>query len=89
MDVGQTHADAILRDIIQAHGKLSVPAASVRPEDDLYQLGLSSLATVNLMLAVEERFGIVIPDEALTRETFQSVAALLALVHGLSGEDGA
>ena len=44
--------------------------------DDLYAAGLSSLATVDLMLAIEDRFGIEFTNAWLNRRTFSSIAAL-------------
>lgn len=75
-----------LREIVRTQGKLKVPAARIQPDDDLYRLGMSSLATVNVMLAIETRFDIEIPEKALNRETFRTIAALAALVREQSGE---
>ena len=69
-----------LVDIIRTQGKVTAPVARIGFEDDLYKLGLSSLATVNVMLEIEGRFDIEIPDEALTRDTFRTIASLAALV---------
>ncbi|WP_457824303.1 phosphopantetheine-binding protein, partial [Staphylococcus aureus] len=55
--------DTVLRQILQEHGKLSVSSLKIGPEQDLYALGVSSLATVSLMLAIEAAFTIEIPDE--------------------------
>ncbi len=79
----------LVRAVLQTHGKLAVPAASIKADDDLYKLGLSSLATVNVMLELESRLDTAIPDEALTRATFQTIAALSALVRSLGHRDGA
>lgn len=80
--------ESLVREILQSHGKLAVPAGSVKDTDDLYKLGLSSLATVNVMLELETRLGAAIPDEALTRATFQTIAALTALVRSLDKAAG-
>lgn len=53
------------------------------PSDDLYAAGLSSLATVDLMLAIEDRFGIEFTTEWLNRRTFSSVAMLRQAVVAL------
>jgi acyl carrier protein len=47
---------------------------------DLQDAGLTSMATVKLMLAIEAAFAIAIPDEALTPENFRSIGAIEALV---------
>ncbi len=80
-------AEHLVREILQTHGKLAVAAGSIAADADLYKLGLSSLATVNVMLALESRLDAAIPDEALTRATFQTSAALTALVRSLGDRD--
>jgi acyl carrier protein len=47
---------------------------------DLYDAGLTSMAMVKLMLAVEVAFDISIPDEDLHPDNFRSIAAVGALV---------
>src|SRR5271165_1670470 len=46
----------------------------------LNELGLTSLKMVNLMLAVELEFDIVIPQGDITPENFRSCATIVALV---------
>lgn len=75
-----------LREIVRTQGKLKVPAARIQLDDDLYKLGMSSLATVNVMLAIETRFDIEIPEKSLNRDTFRTIAALSALVREIGGE---
>jgi acyl carrier protein len=50
---------------------------------DLYAAGLTSLATVGLMLALEEGFEIEFPDALLSRRTFTSIDSLVAAVETL------
>ena len=49
-------------------------------EQQLSDLGVSSLKMVNLMLAVELDFDIAIPQSDITPENFHSVAAIQSLV---------
>ena len=49
-------------------------------DQQLSDLGVSSLKMVNLMLAVELDFDIAIPQSDITPENFHSVAAIQALV---------
>ena len=49
-------------------------------DQQLSDLGISSLKMVNLMLAVEIEFDIAIPQSDITPENFHSVAAIEALV---------
>jgi acyl carrier protein len=47
---------------------------------DLTELGLTSLDMVNLMLAVEDEFGIEIPQRQMTPANFRSILAIEGLV---------
>ena len=75
--------DDELSGILRSFGGLSVPVDRLDEETDLFAAGLSSLATVNVMLALEQRFAIEIPDELLTRRTFQTLASLRRVVDSL------
>ena len=62
---------------------LGAPAVLPDPfpvEQQLSDLGISSLKMVNLMLAVELEFDIAIPQSDITPENFHSVAAIKDLV---------
>jgi acyl carrier protein len=50
--------------------------ASVSDDDNLYEAGLSSHEAVNLMVALEESFGIEIPDHLISRGSFESISAI-------------
>ncbi len=71
--------DAI-RTVLDECGRLAVPSETLRDGDSLFEAGLSSMATVNVMLALEERFGVEIPDRLLTRRSFESIAAIRAML---------
>ena len=53
------------------------------PQEDLREVGLTSLDMVNLVLAVESELGIAIPESEITPANFRSVAAIETLVAGL------
>ncbi|CAM2138371.1 Aminoacyl carrier protein [Pararobbsia alpina] len=73
-----------LRRILSESARLDVPVDQIEDTSDLYEHGLSSLATVQIMLAVEDAFDIEIPDAMLTRKLFQSIDSLAAAVSELS-----
>jgi len=62
-------------------------AAQLRLDQSLQDAGLKSLELVTLMLAVEAEFDLEIPEDHLTPERFQSVAAIRDLVTNLSARD--
>ena len=69
-----------VRAILSRHGRLSVAVDQLSDESDLYDAGLTSLATVGLMLALEDEFEIEFPDSMLSRKTFGSIDSLVAAV---------
>ena len=52
-------------------------------QDDLRDVGLTSLDMVNLVLAIESELGVAIPETDITPANFRSVATIEALVEGL------
>ena len=65
-----------IRSILAEYGHLPVEVDKIRDEDDLYQVGLTSHASVNVMLALEDEFEVEFPEAMLRRSTFESVAAI-------------
>lgn len=55
--------------------------------DDLAALGLNSMAVVQLLTDLEETFGLELPDELVTEETFGTVGSLWEVVARLVGAD--
>lgn len=72
-----------IRDILSKHGRLAVDPHGLDAECDLYGVGLTSLATVGIMLALENHFDIEFPESLLKRGTFRSIAAIAEAVHSL------
>lgn len=73
-----------IRDVLAAHGRMAVDPRTVDNEADLYQLGLTSHASVNVMLALEDEFDIEFPDEALKKSTFATVFNIERVVEKLA-----
>jgi len=74
-----------IRGILSRHGRLVVSVDTLQETSDLYSAGLTSLATVGLMLAIENELGIEFPDNLLGRRTFQSIQAIAEAVERLAG----
>ncbi len=54
-------------------------------DDDLREVGLTSLDMVNLVLAIESALAVTIPETEITPANFRSVATIEALVRSLHG----
>lgn len=65
-----------IRTILSKVGGLPVDAAEIATDADLYALGLSSFASVQLMLGIEEAFDLEFPDHLLNRKSFASIEAI-------------
>ncbi len=74
-----------IRDILRQHARLGTDATNLTDEADLYAAGLTSHATVNLMIALEEHFGVEFPERMLKRRSFESIASIHAAVSELTG----
>lgn len=77
-----------IRKILREHGRLTVPIESLGDEGDLYRAGMTSQASVNVMLALEGAFDIEFPDHMLKRSVFASVAAIREAVERLTRSGG-
>jgi acyl carrier protein len=75
-----------IRQIIQDHGRLPIEVGTLAVNADLYQVGLSSHASVNVMLALEDHFDIEFPDRMLTPSVFESIASIEEAVATLRPE---
>ncbi len=73
-----------IRDILAEHGRLAKDISTLSDDADLYQAGMTSHASVNLMLALEGAFDIEFPDSMLRRSVFESISAIRTAVTGLT-----
>lgn len=53
-------------------------------ETDLYSVGLDSMAIMQLLILVEEEYGVALPECALTRQNFRTVRDLAQLIRAQS-----
>jgi acyl carrier protein len=76
-----------IRDILREHGRLAVDVDALADHTNLYEAGLSSHASVTVMLALEERFEVEFPERMLRRGAFASIAVIRAGIEELIGAD--
>ena len=72
-----------IRRILEVHGRLGKEVARLKDTSDLYRAGMTSQATVNVMLALEGEFGIEFPDSMLKRSVFESITSMRTAIEGL------
>ena len=72
----------VVREILAQHGRFSVE--KLGDGDSLYSAGLTSLATVGVMLALEDRFNVEFPESMLSRATFANIDSIADAVAQLT-----
>jgi len=73
-----------IRSILKEHARLAVDIATLADDGDLYQAGMTSHASVNVMLALEGAFDVEFPDRMLRRGVFESVTAIRTALEELT-----
>ncbi|MBI3864408.1 MAG: acyl carrier protein [Planctomycetia bacterium] len=74
-----------IREIVAQHGRLSADARTLEFGTNLYLAGLTSLATVGVMLALEDHFNVEFPRSMLSRKTFESMESIADALGELVG----
>lgn len=65
-----------IRQVIREHAHLSVDVDTLGDDADLYQAGMTSHASVNVMIALEDTFDVEFLDSMLKRSVFESVDSI-------------
>jgi acyl carrier protein len=74
-----------IRQVLAEHARLPVDIQDLDDDADLYQAGMTSHASVSVMLALEDAFDIEFPEKMLRKGTFESVSAISAALSSLVG----
>ncbi len=65
-----------IRRVLGLHARLVVDVADLSEKDDLFRLGMTSHASVSVMLALEDTFEVEFPESMLRRSTFESIGSI-------------
>ncbi len=71
--------------VVRPHLKFLPAGEALEAERALGTLGLDSMASIDLLLDLERAFGVTIDEEALTENSFNSVAEIRKLVEASQG----
>ena len=74
-----------IRQVLAEQGGLSKSSETLSVDEDLQQAGMTSYASVNVMLGLEGAFDIEFPDHMLSRSVFASIASMAAAIRQLRG----
>ena len=75
-----------VRQVLTQHARLGADLQSLPNSADLYQAGMTSHASVNVMLALENEFEIEFPDHMLKRSVFESVDAIAEAIEEIRSQ---
>lgn len=76
-----------IREVLTDQARLPVPVASLQDADDLYAAGMTSHASINVMLGLENAFDVEFPDRMLNRTVFSSVDSIAEALSELLSEN--
>ncbi|MFC5561842.1 acyl carrier protein [Methylobacterium aerolatum] len=77
-------SDEVVRDILRQNEAMSNLVDTLGEDDDLFEKGLDSFGSVQLMLALEERFNVEFPDSLLNRRSFSTIRIIRETVTSLT-----
>ena len=72
-----------IRSVLRDHARLARPVEGLEDDADLYRAGMTSHASVNVMLALEGALDVEFPDHMLKRSVFTSIASIRDALCGL------
>lgn len=72
-----------IRQIVKEHAGLGVDFEKVEYSTDLYRAGMTSYASVVLMIALENEFAVEFPDAMLSRSVFESIDSIAKAIASL------
>jgi len=75
-----------IRRVLRDHGRLPVDVDSLDDHADLFLAGMTSHASVNVMLALEDAFDVEFPDDMLKRSVFETVADIATAIGELQAQ---
>jgi len=77
-----------IRRVLAEHARLGVDPGEVTDDESLYDAGMTSHASVNVMLALEDAFDVEFPDRLLRRDVFETIASIRTALVEVGAADG-
>ncbi len=76
-----------VRAILQEHSGLGQLIDGISAHENLWRMGMTSAASVNVMLALESAFDFEFPESKLRHATFSCVFNIVGCVRELTGSE--
>lgn len=75
--------EGTVRQVIEEQLNFAIHGSQLGPDDSLWDMGMTSLTCLGLMLNIEDAFGIELPEALLKESTFFSINSIVAAVGGI------
>ena len=72
-----------VKQVIVSYAELGDNATNLKVDDDLFALGMSSRASVGVMLGLESEFDIEFPDAMLRKDVFMTIGAISQAIESI------
>jgi acyl carrier protein len=72
-----------IRKIVREHAGIGLGLDEIQNSTDLYRAGMTSYASVGLMIALENEFGLEFPDGLLSRDVFENVDSIASAIESV------
>lgn len=72
--------DEKFTDVLRPHLPFLTDGRPLAAEDRLRDLGLNSMQAIEVLFAVEDAYGVAIPDDKLNDETFETAGSLWRII---------
>jgi acyl carrier protein len=70
--------------VVLLRERLLETSVQFESDTDLYTLGMDSMAIMQLLILIEEEYGVSLPESSLTRQNFSTAAQLARLIRAQS-----
>lgn len=83
MTASRPSTEGTVRQVIEEQLNFALHGSQLGPDDSLWDMGMTSLTCLGLMLNIEDAFGIELPEPLLKESTFFSINSIVAAVDGV------
>lgn len=73
---------AEIETVVRPHLKFLEAGDPLSPDQNLGEAGLDSMPSIELLLDIEDCFGIAIPDDLLTEDSFSTLNEIAKMLEG-------
>lgn len=81
--MNRTEIEEQIRRVLSDRGQVPSDVAAIDSTHSLYDAGMTSHATVKVMLGLEDAFDIEFPDELLKRSVFDQISSIADAIEKL------